>query len=302
MPLPGTPARKLDLPSLDPSLGASPEPATNDRAEKTEPEEADDQPTRSIPRIESAIPSEDELRSDATHHDHLPRMKVVLTAAIASVVVVGGTVLAITHPWNPQLTSQRATTAADTSSAGFPGTIEKLVGQDSSATTEAATTEASTEQTPQTSSTYSSLAQYYTRLGEIDEAVTTYLTNFEATVTSDDATAKSTAKKGATALSVEVSNMISGLGQLDTSASSSYATDVTQLTKLANWQRNRLDALTSAWTLAGKSSSVSANITSIMQPISSQIDSTSGKNAYEELFQQYYSSWDPAALEAATTS
>ena len=88
--------------------------------------------TSTLPRIESAIPSEPDPSTEGIYgRERMPHTKTFMVAALASLLVVGGVTLAITHPWDPNLTDTRATTPADTSQAGFPGTVSRLTGQDS---------------------------------------------------------------------------------------------------------------------------------------------------------------------------
>ena len=64
------------------------------------------------------------------------RMRMVVTAVLAALVVVGGTTLYITRPWDPQAYSTHATEDADTSMEGFPGEVAHLSAQDRSAEAE----------------------------------------------------------------------------------------------------------------------------------------------------------------------
>lgn len=55
--------------------------------------------TSTLPRIESAIPSEPDPRVEGVYgRERLPHTKVFALAAIASLLVVGGAALVITHP------------------------------------------------------------------------------------------------------------------------------------------------------------------------------------------------------------
>ena len=91
-------------------------------------------------------------------HDRMPRTRVFVFAALFAIAVIGGAALAITHPWDPTLYKTSATTPADTSSAGFPGTLTTLTGQDSSSETTSSSTDA----------VYQAILADYTTLGELE--------------------------------------------------------------------------------------------------------------------------------------
>lgn len=73
------------------------------------------------PHLASAIPAASDPYSATTANERMPRRRVFLVSFIAALIVVGGAVLLITQPWNPDPYSLKATEAADTSMAGFPG-------------------------------------------------------------------------------------------------------------------------------------------------------------------------------------
>ncbi len=79
----------------------------------------------------SAIPEAPTDGADVSLEVNKPaRRRLVLVSLLAAVVLVGGTTLFITRPWDPHAYSMRATEEADTSMAGFPGTKPYLVSQD----------------------------------------------------------------------------------------------------------------------------------------------------------------------------
>ena len=83
------------------------------------------------PRLESAIPPVPEAGDDgAERQDARSHLRLVMVAALAALLVVGGTALYITRPWDPDAYRTHAVEDADTSQEGFPGTVTHLEGQD----------------------------------------------------------------------------------------------------------------------------------------------------------------------------
>ena len=81
--------------------------------------------------LTSAIPPAPEAGDAERGTDDAPtHMRLVIVAAIAALLVVGGTTLYITRPWDPNAYITHATEDADTSMEGFPGTVTHLSGQD----------------------------------------------------------------------------------------------------------------------------------------------------------------------------
>ena len=96
-----------------------------DEEEASEPDD-----TGFIAGIESAIPGPEPEDSPGARHDRMPRPCTFAFAAVLALVVVGGSTLLITHPWDPLATQTKATEPADVSMSGFPGVVESLSGQD----------------------------------------------------------------------------------------------------------------------------------------------------------------------------
>ena len=74
--------------------------------------------TRTMARIESAIPAEDDPESKIAVQERMPRTRAFLLASIASAMLIIGLALWITHPWDPNANSIKATEERDTSMAG----------------------------------------------------------------------------------------------------------------------------------------------------------------------------------------
>lgn len=228
-----------------------------------------DEDTHSMPRIESAIPPEPEDGyANEAAHEHLPRRRVVLVSALAAIVAVGGTALAITQPWNPNAYVTHALVDADTSMEGFPGFVQTLTGQDKSPSTDDDSSDSAEQEQPQT--TYDKLKSAYDQLGDLSSRIDDNEKTLEA-VEAGDESQRDSGSSDAYALSIELSNLISSLGTLDV-ADTPYADDLQHLITLGNYLRNRMDALSDAW--AGTGSADKAQ-------------------TWEQLFQGSYGNWAP---------
>lgn len=232
------------------------------------------------PHIISAIPTADGPFSATSANERMPRRRVFTLAFVAALVFVGGGILAITQPWNPNAYSIKATTAADTSKAGYPGEIQKLAGQDTGIDT--SDVEDGDKQT------YEAISGYWEQLGDLRKSLEESETALKADVqdsSKDISTDYQTAKQNA----LDLSNLISSIGDVDTS-SGTYADDVQNLQTLGSWLRNWSDDLMDAWDKAESGSSRSAD--AILAPLSSS-ESTDGTNSYATLFDQSYDGWQP---------
>lgn len=233
-------------------------------------EEAQD--THSMPRIESAIPPEPEDGyANEASHEHLPRKRVVLVAVLAAVVAVGVTALAVMQPWNPNAYVTHALVDADTSMEGFPGFVQTLTGQDKNAQADdQSSTDGSSDDGQAEQSTYDKLKDAYDQLGDLSGRIDENEQKLDAVEAGDDSQRESGSSE-AQALSIELSNLISNLGTFDLSGTS-YADDLDHLTTLGNYLRNRMDAITDAW--SGQGSSDKAE-------------------AWDQLFHDTYGNWAP---------
>lgn len=256
---------------------------------KTRPIDDPDQ-THSIPRVESAVPGEPEAGA-AGQHDHMPRTRAILLAAVAAVVVVGGLALAIVHPWDPDAYSTRAKTAADTSKAGYPGAITSLAGQDS----EAATTQTLSGD----DATYLQLKDDYDTLGDIASSLDESESLFTKIATSGSAEERQEASDDASALSIRLSNVIDDIGSADVS-SGTYADERDDLLTLGNWLRNRADALTEAWSRSAESADPAADASYITSPVEKQ-QNDDGKDTYASLFDENYKNFEPQKTSSSSS-
>jgi hypothetical protein len=250
----------------------------------------DAEKTNALPRIESSIPSEEDVREGVFEHEKTPHRRVVVLVVLASLIVVGGVTLFIAHPWDPNFFSAQPTADADMSKAGFPGTIEKLQGQDSeTAQTSDAATDAAT--TSSGDPIFDSLSSDYAQLADLRDQVDANESTFDQSAITGDLATRVAGKNDADALGITISNLITDIKKIDVS-STPYAEDQEHLTTLANWLRNRTDALSEAWALDVASDDPSADEAKIKAPLDRNAGSD-GTSSYATLFSENYSAWEP---------
>lgn len=252
------------------------------------PDIADDEDdagrTGVMTRIESAIPPADDETGRAAARDRIPRPRVFALAALLAVVVVGGATLLITHPWDPTATRTRASEPADTTYSGFPGTVESLSGQDAGSADGSSDDDAPATPLEAISDAHERLGELAERVDESEDALRALVTG---TVDSDAAEGLS----GARSVSIDVSNLISSASTLS-DGDGAYAEDLEHLVTLANWLRNRCDALTAAWAEAADAD----DATSVADSVTSTL---AGASDYRALFERNYDDWAPAADDAS---
>lgn len=255
-----------------------------------EGDDADEAPvaeeTNRLPRIESAVPSEEDLR-DPYLREHPIRMRAVVVSIAACLAVVGGAVLLITHPWDPNAFSSRATAPADTSQAGFPGAIDSLTGQDSRG--------GSGEVKSGDEATYETLSSAYASFGDLSKKLDDSIELLESRGFSGDAKERQEGQSAAVAIGVEISNAISDVQNADTT-SGTYATQKEELVKMGNWLRNRYDIVSAAWSQAASSTDPQSVRSSVLAPVRGEASS------YASLFNQAYSSFSIQAPDDRTQS
>ena len=83
------------------------------------------------PELVSAIPPEPVSGSDPEEEEQGSSRNGIMIASVAvAVVLMGGLTLFVAKPWAPDPPATHVTEDADTSMAGFPGTVQYLRGQD----------------------------------------------------------------------------------------------------------------------------------------------------------------------------
>lgn len=258
-------------------IDARPAPRRGRRVQATVGEDstAPDQ-TNELPRFESAVPSEKDLR-DPYLREHPVRLRAVFVAAAACVAIVGGAVLLLAHPWDPDAFSIRATTPADTSQAGFPGTVDTLKGQDSKGAGDGDVK--SGDET-----TYEALSSAYTELGKLSGRLDDSVKLLEEKGFSGTAKERQDGQQKAATLGVEISNCISDIQGTDTT-SGAYEDEKEELLKMGNWLRNRSDIVSGAWSDAASASSPASIREETIAPVRGEASS------FGTLFKEAYSSF-----------
>ena len=240
-----------------------------------EEDEAEADETNAIPRIESAIPAEDDLRQGVYHREHLPRTRVAVISALAAILLVGGASILITHPWNPEAFSIKATTAKDTSQAGYPGARTTLASQDVRDHGNA---------TDADQATYDILVNAYERMGALALALDESTTALDGrdSMSDDD---KSKRQDTAYANQLEASNILQDLSKADVSTGT-YEESLSTIKTIGSYLRNRADSVKDAWDAAtGGSGSVSSSLTDA--------------KSYASLFDAQYAAAKPQAPEGS---
>lgn len=229
-------------------------------------------------RIESAIPPAADESSPMASRDRMPLPKNFALAALFAVLIVGGAVLLITHPWDPTASITRASEPADTSMSGFPGLVESLTGQDVRGSEETSVPDA-----------FDSIESAYDRLAELELEVEESEDELREICASGDGSSLDDGLSDARATSISISNLISESSLLD-DEDGAYAEDLEHLQTLGSWLRNRCDILTSAWERAVDASSVEEVSDSVLADLRSSSD-------YARLFAENYDDWKPARVE-----
>lgn len=224
--------------------------------------------------------------------DHLPRLKILVTALVFAVIAMSAVVLLITHPWDPTALDTKARTAADTSMAGYPGQVSELQGQDRSRATNSNTQEVkSTEQ-----QSYEDVLALYNQLKTLADKLDANETSFNEMGLTGSLADRTIKRDEAQTLAVEISNLISQVDSLDQSTGT-YDEAKTNIKTLGNWLRNRVDALRAAWEKSVLYQDTAGHEDEIKAPLYSQYN-VSISQTYKQLFDDNYDAWKPQAPTA----
>ena len=231
-------------------------------------------------KLESAIPAENEIK-DPYHHENPMRLKSVLVASFAALLVVGSAILLITHPWDPHAFDTRATTPADPTQEYVPDQVDTLKGQDSG-NVDSGEIESGDE------ATYKKFNETYQKFGEYSKSLESSTSDLEKFGFTGDTKAVTERKNNANQLDIDISNLISEIQSTDVS-SGKYYSQQQDLIKMGNYLRNEADILLTAWKKAEQSTNPAAEKSSILQPVK-----TSGAN-YANLFSEAYAAFSISA-------
>lgn len=247
----------------------------------------DPEPKREEPPqadLESAIPGAGSY-SVSSANDMLPRLRHFVVAATAAILIVGGSLVAITHPWDPNANDITAKIPFDTSNAGSPGVVDTLDAQDKGAR--------DTEQQEVVDPVFDALHSQYESLKDDAEKITEnedLLRTKGVGGTYDERSAGLAAIKE---VSLAVSNSIASI-ENTSDGSGAYTETISNLSTLGNWLRNRCDALTEAWNASLESSDPPSEGSLILGKISVN-------SAYEQLYEQNVAAWEPVSALGASS-
>ncbi len=263
-------------------------PAQEETQKEAQEEAKELEDTNVIPRLETALPG-NPAETDEPGGRMLNTRSIVV-AAIAALLIVGGITLVITHPWDPQAFSTSATTPADTSQAGYPGTLDSLSAQDKSAESESDETEV--ELTAEESS-YQSFYGMWESLADLRDQIVANEEELEELGFSGTDDEVQAAAYEATLISIELSNLIDSIREVDT-VDGTYTQTQEALLNLGNWLRNYSDNICSAWSAILESSDPASDRSSIEAILNAERNAD-GRNTYLVLFEANYDAAEPQA-------
>ncbi len=241
--------------------------------------------THAMPRIESAVPANPEAYDPLNKHDNFPRARVALVAALASLLVVGGTVLYITHPWNAEAFATKAKVPADTSMAGFPGKKNAL-SQDKASGSDAEKTVLSADEL-----TYQKLMAVYKQYKSYEEELEKSETLLKEKGTMGSADERKAGHDSQEEFAIRLDNTIKSLDEIDITTGT-YAQDVSNFKTLGSWLRNWSDDLRKCWKKSAELDNAEGRDDEVFAAINEHTDS-SGKNTFRSHFDSNYSAWKP---------
>ncbi len=258
------------------------DPPELDDIDEPEDVESSSEQTNAMARIRSALPLESE--SVTRKAERMPAARTTLVAMLAALAMVGGITLLITHPWDPNAFQAPPREGVDMSQAGSTEQIESLVGQDSDP-------DAPQEIVSGDDATYAELVEAYAKLADFAASLDQSNDLFETSAIQMEQQERADAYAAATQLGLDISNFISELDEVDVT-SGTYASDLENMLTLANYLRNRSDALTEGWKRAAESQSPNEDSAYIKSPVRNS-QNPSGVDAYKALFDKNYESWRP---------
>lgn len=239
------PDEEFELPHADQLPEAEP-PRPRMREDRGEDApEARRVPPRNVPRLNSAIPTGDDRFGIDARTERMPRTAAFIVAAIASLVVIGGTTLLITHPWDTSVFETRATESKDVSQAGYPGVHDTLSGQDFSLSGQ--DSEGQREER-----TFELIQSSYERLGALRGELEENERLVGEAIEQDDSELVAGGYGVAESGKIETASMINDLSMPDV-LGSSYVAEAEGIKELAGYLNAWSGALLDSWTAMSKS-------------------------------------------------
>lgn len=196
-------------------------------------------PSDRVFEAKSALPPEPADNDDHVFgYDRMAHVRVMIIAAIAALFVMGGSIVLITHPFDPGRYDQRAREDADTSTAGSPGQIESLTGQD--------VRDAAPDLDP-SSSTFERLHELYVDLAALAERTDEQEAYFLENYLQEDFDVRNAGLAACEELQTDIAAAVDALERLGSSPA--YAEDAGNAAQLGRWLLYRADILVDSWEL-----------------------------------------------------
>lgn len=243
------------------------------------------------PHFDSAIPMGEDRFGVEARSEGMPRMSAFLVAAAASLVIIGGTTLLITHPWDQSAFQTRATDEKDVSSAGYPGEVGALSGQDSDAE--------GSDKPDKDASAFNTLTTSYAKLGELRKSLGENEDLLITAMQTDEATLIEGGYSEAESATIELASIQTDLSSIEMQTSS-YKAEAESLKELATWLRDWSEALVESWSVINRAYSPSYAETEVMDILYG--GEWYGTNAQRKQFDENYVNRFPVEHRQGSTA
>lgn len=232
--------------------------------------------TNSIPRLNSSLPSEEEVKASRVR-DNTLHVKYIVVAVIACVVLVCGSILLIFHPWNPNSNSFRDPNAQETAQDGSLNALDSLSAQDSNS---AENNAQSSADSAQDSELYSSLRDAYRQMAEAKSKLE------QSLVTLNNSLSQTKAKKQeGLSTNNEIETSVEALvSRLDDIAAENtkYEASLNSLKTAADSLKAYSDALQAAWVSLVALDGQPGSIDQVEKSVAKTVEPS--KSAFEKSF------------------
>lgn len=236
--------------------------------------------TNVMPRLVSAIPSEQDIRHGTYNHDHLPRTRVFVVAALAAIVFVGGFAYFMFRPQqNTDANTSQDTQQQEQQTA--PEVLTQLQGQDSSG-------QQQTQLTDQ--NVYDNLMSVYTKTFEINEKLSASSRNLYGIWATTDREARQAGKNDIDAIQKDIDAQSTVLNSL--SNASLYKNDIQHMKTLISYLNARALALSQAWQKDATSEAPTKEKAQIFKTMNA-MGAQAGTDKYNDKFSENYEAYKP---------